>query len=157
MIAIATIGPESADYDALSRLHGAAFAESWSGQSIHGLLGTPGTFAVTATARGDLLGFAMARIAADEAEILTLAVLEAARRQGVGAALVEAAGRHAFDKAVRSMFLEVATANRAARALYTKLGFLEVGRRQGYYRVAPGESADDALLLRAGLPLGKTA
>lgn len=156
MIATTVLTVANTDYDALSVLHGAAFAERWSGQSIKGLLETPGTFAVGAGAALRPDGFVMARVAADEAEILTLAVAEGARRRGLGAALVEAAARHAFDTDARTMFLEVGTSNAAARALYAKLGFLEVGQRRGYYRNGPDGKPEDALTLRAPLPLGKS-
>ncbi|MBY0338017.1 MAG: GNAT family N-acetyltransferase [Acetobacteraceae bacterium] len=92
-------------------------------------------------------GFILARVAADEAEILTLAVVPEARRQGVATALVEAACAAALLAGARVMFLEVAEDNGAARALYAALGFAVAGRRRGYY--GPGR---DALLLRAALP-----
>jgi ribosomal-protein-alanine N-acetyltransferase len=90
----------------------------------------------------------ISRVAGDEAEILTLAVSPAARRNGAGTALMNEAARHAWEYGARTMFLEVATSNEAAYALYSRLGFREVGRRKSYYA-----SAEDALILRADLPL----
>ena len=93
----------------------------------------------------------MARVAADEAEILSLGVELAARRAGLGAALVAQAARGAQASGARAMFLEVATGNNAARALYRRLGFREAGRRKAYYA-----ASEDALILRADLPLRKS-
>jgi [ribosomal protein S18]-alanine N-acetyltransferase len=92
-------------------------------------------------------GFVLARAAAGEAEILTLAVVPAARRQGVGSALLAGAMAAACARGAAEMFLEVAASNAAAHALYAGLGFTEVGRRPRYY--ADGA---DAFVLRRTLP-----
>jgi ribosomal-protein-alanine N-acetyltransferase len=155
MTAVVTAG--NADCEALSRLHGASFAQRWTAASIKGLLDTPGTFVIAAGPMSDPDGFVMARVAADEAEVLTIAVADRMRRKGVGAALVMDAARHASDMGARAMFLEVGKTNEAARALYAKLGFLEVGQRRAYYQDHPGANREDALTLRAPLPLGKSA
>jgi ribosomal-protein-alanine N-acetyltransferase len=88
----------------------------------------------------------MARVAAGEAEILTLAVLPAQRRQGLAGALMQAAIAQCEALGAEALFLEVATRNQAARALYAGFGFEEVGRRRGYYA-----DGDDALTLRRPL------
>jgi [ribosomal protein S18]-alanine N-acetyltransferase len=131
-----------ADLCALAHLHAACFEDSWSEQALRDLLKTAGT---TAFAAQD--GFVMTRVAGGEAEILTLAVAATARRKGIGHSLMMAALRHAQSQGAQTMFLEVAEANVAAAALYTGLGFREVGRRKSYY--APSE---DALILRVDLP-----
>ncbi len=74
---------------------------------------------------------------AGEAEVLTLAVRPAARRRGIGRALVEAAATLA-EASAAAMFLEVAADNPGAVALYAQTGFEIVGRRPGYYGRAGG-------------------
>jgi len=111
------------------------------------LLATPGTFAFA----GDD-GFVIARAAAGEAEILTLAVAPTAQRRGTGSALVTAAADCARRLGAQFLFLEVADGNLPARALYRGLGFIESGRRKGYYTKGR-EKPEDAMVLRAGLPL----
>jgi ribosomal-protein-alanine N-acetyltransferase len=91
-------------------------------------------------------GFVLARVAADEAEILTLAVAADARRQGHGASLLAHAMAAAAARGAAAMFLEVAATNEAARALYTAAGFGEAGRRARYYA-----DGGDALILRRTL------
>ena len=82
-------------------------------------------------------GFAVARrVAADEAEILNLAVEPAWRRRGVGRALVETISKQAKG----NVYLEVRESNRGARQFYERLGFRTVGLRPQYYR-HPDETA----------------
>jgi [ribosomal protein S18]-alanine N-acetyltransferase len=91
-------------------------------------------------------------VAADQAEILTLAVVPAARRRGVGAALLQAVMQAAAARGAAALFLEVSTANDAARALYARAGFCEVGRRCRYYA-----DGTDARVLTRALTAGATA
>jgi ribosomal-protein-alanine N-acetyltransferase len=93
-------------------------------------------------------GFVLVRAIAGEAEILTLAVLPEARRQGLGQGLMAAALARAAARGAAAMLLEVATDNAPAQALYASLGFAKVGRRRRYY--ADGR---DALVLRRELAL----
>ncbi len=124
----------------LAALHATSFPDAWDAEAIADLLATPGTFAFHMPD-----GFVMARVAAGEAEILTLAVVPAARGQGLGRTLLQAAINKAREMGATTMFLEVGADNPAARALYASLGFTKVGDRKGYYQ------GRDALVLR--LPL----
>ncbi len=135
------------DMAPLAAIHAACFAEPWDAPALADLLATPGAFAYAAEG-----GFVLARAAGGEAEILTLAVVPVSRRRGTGAALVGAAATHAQSLDANALFLEVAVGNAAARALYGKLGFIEAGRRKGYY-AATGAKPEDALVLRSNLPL----
>ena len=127
---------------ALAAIHQAAFpiGERWGADAIALQLGLFGAFGFV-SARG---GFILARSVADEAEILTLAVDPAARRGGIGRALMTQAMRTAGSNGAAAMFLEVAEVNAPARALYAVCGFSEVGRRARYY-----VGGVDALVLRA--------
>jgi ribosomal-protein-alanine N-acetyltransferase len=77
-----------------------------------------------------------------------------ARRGGIGRRLVAAAMRRAAAAGAAAMFLEVASTNTPARALYETIGFVRVGRRARYYA-----NGGDALVLRAALtpPPGEAA
>jgi ribosomal-protein-alanine N-acetyltransferase len=99
-----------------------------------------------AEALSDGEAFIMVRVAADEAEILTLAVPPLLRRRGRGRALLDAAIVHARMRGARAMFLEVSATNDAARALYAQAGFHETARRTGYY-----DDGADALVLSRDL------
>ena len=131
---------------ALAALHEAAFAggEVWDAQAFAGLLGMPGCFAVLGPA-----GMALFRVAADEGEVLTIGVRPAARGNGLAAALLDTGMAECARRGARRMLLEVAEGNRPALGLYRGRGFVEAGRRRGYY---PGGS--DALLLSWTLASG---
>ena len=132
----------------MAEIHHAAFprAEAWSKEVFSLHLGTPQTFGFVHS----LGGMILARVAADEAEILTLAVLPEQRRQSVGSALLGAAMARAGAFGAAAMFLEVAVTNHAARALYAANGFVEAGSRRRYY-----SDGTDALILRSTLPPGQ--
>ncbi|HEX3943003.1 MAG TPA: ribosomal protein S18-alanine N-acetyltransferase [Rhizomicrobium sp.] len=133
-------------------LHARCFSDAWSENAFRQLMEVPNTLALFAcTGSGEVIGFILVRSAADECEILSLAVDAEHRRQTVGSKLVEAAARDVHGRGARAMFLEVDVNNAAATHLYRKLGFKEVGRRTGYYRIC--DSLSDALVLRCELPI----
>jgi ribosomal-protein-alanine N-acetyltransferase len=121
----------------LARLHAAAFPpeEAWDTASIAAALAMPGCFAVIEPGEGMAIG----RVAADEAEVLTLAVAPGKRRQGLGARLMAGLWGAAQGLGATRLFLEVSETNEAARRLYARLGFVAVGRRDRYY--ADGSAA----------------
>jgi ribosomal-protein-alanine N-acetyltransferase len=141
------------DAAALAELHCACFEEGWDTQSFSRLLGQPGCFALVAVseAETELQAFALFRVAADEAEILSLATHADARRGGFARALVERGVESAARRGARSIFLEAAEDNAPARALYASLGFRLAGRRKLYYARASGAKID-ALVLRLDIP-----
>jgi len=129
------------ELDALAQIHAACFAEAWDADALATLLAMPGAFALLARDEdnGVLLGFVMIRGAADEAEIITLGVDPARRRQGLGRALLAAGLSEAAARGSVRLFLEVAADNSAALALYRAAGFSEIGRRADYYHRANGK------------------
>jgi ribosomal-protein-alanine N-acetyltransferase len=141
-----------ADFEALALLHACAFDPAWSAASLRELALGPGGFGYFAGARENPAGFVLARLAADEAEVLTLVVSPGARRRGLGRSLMEACGAHGARLGGRAIFLEVDASSAPARSLYERLGFTEVSKRTEYYRPSRGPAAD-AVLLRCGLPL----
>lgn len=134
--------PAKDDTAMLAEIHAACFADRWAPKAIADLLATPNCFAFS-----NPHGFVMARVAAPEAEILTLAVQPAARRQGLGYTLIAQAAAHACSLGATEMFLEVGGNNAPARSLYQRHGFRPVAQRKGYYQ------DQDALVLKAALPL----
>jgi ribosomal-protein-alanine N-acetyltransferase len=91
---------------------------------------------------GRAAGFLVGRLAADEAEILNLAVAPEYRRRGIGRRLVAETLAVARQRGARQCWLEVRAANRTARDFYRALGFAETSRRRGYYR----NPEDDAVV-----------
>jgi ribosomal-protein-alanine N-acetyltransferase len=139
-----TLFNPAADLAPLAALHAAAFPDPWNAKALRDLLAS-GAFAFHAHN-----GFVLARVAGDEAEILTLAVEPAARGRGLGRALLVSAANHSQSLGAATMFLEVGADNPAALALYAGLGFAKVGDRKAYY-ATNSAVGQDALVLRLSL------
>lgn len=100
-------------------------------------------------AEDGIAGFVIARCDLDNWEIENVVVAEGKRRRGVGGELIRELLLLARERGATSVLLEVRESNLAARILYEKLGFSEIGRRSNYYR----EPAEDGLLLRSSLEI----
>lgn len=139
----------NADVPRVVELERESFSDPWSAAAFRAALAEERVlFVVAETSVGELVGYAVAWSAVDEAELANLAVTASARGAGIGKALVDAALRYGEERGCVCMHLEVRESNAAARAVYAACGFEEVGRRRRYYR----EPAEDALLLRANVP-----
>lgn len=117
------------------------FGEAWTQGQCLGILSLPGVWLTIAEQGSEPAGFALTRIAADEAELLLLAVRPSMRRRGVGAALLRGIIADCRDRNVLTLHLEVRAGN-GAIALYTREGFRKVGVRRDYYRGSGGDVFD---------------
>ncbi len=144
----------ASDVPALTAIHREDFTRPWNEAEFDGLLAqdTVFGFAVREVGHGreDPVGFALARLAAGEAEILTIAVARSHRRLGLGWQLMDAVLRDLHARRAEALFLEVDEANASAIALYRRFGFLQVGKRPGYYAGTKGP-ATGALVMRRDL------
>lgn len=134
--------------EALAEIHAAAFGHAWSAEEFAALLGDRGVFAVGVRRAGRLAGFVLARVVADEAEILTIAVRRPYRRRGLGRMLMDEALRRLHRAGAAACFLEVDRGNVPAVALYRSLGFDVTGERRNYYRAGPAGGDGSALVMR---------
>lgn len=121
----------------------AADAEPWTESQLLSELQSPAARLFTAEGEGDVLGFAVFQLAAGEASLYALNVDPAARRKGVGAALLAGALAALKAEGADQCFLEVRAANAPAIAFYRRLGFAAAGVRRGFYRDPP----DDAVVM----------
>jgi [ribosomal protein S18]-alanine N-acetyltransferase len=138
------------DAHAMAKLHAVSFRRGWSDGEFERLLIERNVVAHRAS-RGRIIdGFILSRIAAGEAEILSVAVAQAQRGRGLARALLNLHLRRLAGLGARAVFLEVDEDNAPARRLYERAGFREVGRRTGYYQRADGNAAA-ALVLRRDL------
>src|SRR5690606_39158563 len=139
----------------LPAIHAEDFSRPWSTHEFASLLEQDTVFGFAAwrvgSRRKDPAGFVLARLAAGEAEILTIAVARAHRGQGLGRDLMEAVLRNLHAGRAEALFLEVDETNAPAIALYRRLGFMEVARRPGYYDQPGGKRRTDALVMRRDL------
>ena len=144
----------AADSPAISALHREDFVRPWTDGEFATLLEQDTVFGFAAREVGHgaepPVGFVLARFAAGEGEILTVAVARAHRRQGLGWQLMDAVLRRLHAERAEALFLEVDETNAPALALYRRLGFREVGKRPNYYRSSEHGSTG-ALVMRRDL------
>jgi len=138
------------DAAAFATLHASSFKDHWSAASFATLLDRRQVFGLKLIVDGrGVAAFILAQVTAGEAEVLTFCVDPALRLAGRGRWLLEEACCRARAEGALSVYLEVSEENTAALALYTKAGFVSVGRRKGYYvDPAVGARGSDALVMR---------
>ena len=146
--AVSPAGPQDAPQFAM--LHAAAFQRGWSAEEFERLLIEPNVVADRAMAGSRLAGFVLSRLAAEQAEILSIAVAVRDRRRGLASSLLDVHLNRLAGYGTRSLFLEVDERNIPARRLYAGFGFAQVGLRKSYYPQA-GEETGAALVLRRDL------
>ena len=135
-------------------IHAAGFAYPWAQAEFEALIASTnvvGTAALDPTV-AHLRGFALSRVAADEAEVLTIAVDPSVRKCGIGRDLLRAHLGDAAAAGAKKIFLEVDADNAAALTLYARFHFAKVGERKAYYK-GPGGKTATALVMRRDLTL----
>ncbi len=124
----------SADLPSLQALEGeSAAAAHWSEAEYHRLFAEAAR-AILVIGEDSVQGFIVGRDLVPEWEIENVVVASSAQRRGLGTRLVQELLDLARSRGAQAVFLEVRQSNRAARALYSKSGFVETGRRKSYYR-----------------------
>ncbi|HJQ99934.1 MAG TPA: ribosomal protein S18-alanine N-acetyltransferase [Candidatus Polarisedimenticolaceae bacterium] len=126
-----------------------SFATPWTEENFrHEVGANPVAVNRVLRAEGVVAGYVSAYVVAGELQVNDIAVAPEMRRRGFGRQLLDDVMAIARERGAAFATLEVRPSNAAARALYAARGFVEVGRRPGYYP----ESGEDALLLER--PLG---
>ncbi|MBQ8102251.1 MAG: ribosomal protein S18-alanine N-acetyltransferase [Afipia sp.] len=145
----ATVEPANLrDAPRLSQLHRASFHRGWGTEEFEQILIERNTLAHRLRLGGSTIGFIVSRTAADEAEILSVAVAQKHRGRGFSRDLLRTHLGHLAGHGLKTVFLEVEENNRPARALYERAGFRVVGRRERYYKDASGEQLNAVVMQR---------
>ncbi|MHA7818017.1 MAG: GNAT family N-acetyltransferase [Erythrobacter sp.] len=128
-----------------------AYGEAWNRRQVADALAMPSTHALVLDTRGERIGegpdsgraagFVLTRHAADEEELLLIAVLPECRGQGFAQEMIERLFEQARGRGVTRIFLEMRRGN-PAEFLYRKSGFEPIGQRPNYYRLADGGRID---------------
>jgi ribosomal-protein-alanine N-acetyltransferase len=138
----------AADLDAVAAIEQAAYPHPWTRGNFSDSL-EAGYHGWILECGGEIAGYTIVMIAADEAHILNLTVGAPWQRRGLGRELLAFALRLARDYGAHKVFLEVRPSNSAARSLYRSAGFSEIAVRRNYY---PGsEEREDAIVLGLSL------
>lgn len=97
-----------------------------------------------------IIGFIVVRTIGPEWEIENVAVSSDARRRGIGVLLIQAVATQAKHRGAEALILEVRASNQAARALYDRARFTQIGQRKDYY----ANPTEDAILYRLDVRAG---
>jgi ribosomal-protein-alanine N-acetyltransferase len=139
-----------ADLDLVAALDADLFgADGWSRDVMTAEFAAAGKTrqVLVAVAGRELSGYAILLTIPEVADLQRIGVARAARRQGVGSRLMEVLTDHAVGSGCERMLLEVNAYNESAIAFYSRLGFLEIARRPGYYH-----AGTDAVVMARDLP-----
>lgn len=138
------------DLDPVLRIERAAYSFPWTrGNFVDSL--AAGYLAETLVDREGLIGYYVAMAGADEMHLLNLTVAPAHQRQGHSRTLLDALQQHCLRRGLPKLWLEVRAGNTRALQVYAAGGFIEVGRRRGYYPAAKGQR-EDAIVMSLTLP-----
>ena len=134
--------------DQVEEIEKICFDDPWSRKILEESLAAENTAALAALAEdGAVSGYIFFTAILDEGGVDNIAVLPAARRQGVASALLEAFHSYGRTHGLTNLFLEVRPSNAGAAALYRKMGYKEVGRRKNYYL----DPKEDAIIMKLEL------
>lgn len=136
------------DAPQLSHLHRASFHRGWGADEFEQILIERNALAHRLRLGHTLIGFIVSRTAADEAEILSVAIASKHRGRGYSRDLLRTHLGHLAGYGFKKVFLEVEENNLPARALYERAGFRVVGRRERYYKDASGEQLNAVVMQR---------
>ena len=136
------------DAHRLAQLHGASFHRGWGEGELEQMLSERNTLVHRLRQGQKTIGFAVSRMAADEAEILSIAVDAKHRGRGLSRNLLLTHLGHLAGRGIRTVFLEVEENNRPARRLYDRAGFAVAGRRERYYKQQGGEQLNAVIMKR---------
>ena len=128
----------------VAALEALCFSDPWSVNSVTSELNNPLSLWLVAVEGDCVAGYVGSQTVVGETDMMNIAVLPDFRRTGVAEALVNALTEELKQLGSRCLTLEVRASNEAAKNLYSKLGFSQIGRRPNYYR----HPREDALILR---------
>lgn len=143
MIKIRTM--QKGDFEACEKISAEGIPqESWKIRDFEAAAKNPQAMMIVAASANQIAGYIVSYFAADEAELDSIAVSSAFRRQGIGKSLMQEYYRKLKEKSVNSIYLEVRESNSTAISFYKEEGFESFSKRPHFYE-APVE---DAVLMR---------
>lgn len=134
----------ASDAPALAAICRRVLAGGWSEAALASELERDEQPVIVLSDGGVVAGFAILRAVLDEAELLLIAVAPEAQRAGAATALWRRIEDRCRGEGIHTVHLEVRASNGGARAFYARMGFIESGRRRGYY----ADPVEDAVLMR---------
>lgn len=140
------------DQGILAQLHAKNFPKCWSEDEFATLLNNQGVCGYLALLEDKPVGFIMAQVVVDIADILTFCILPPYRGVGLGRSLLQALDDLLTSHHVKEVILEVAHDNLPAVMLYHKHGYIPIGKRKNYYQEDSGKSSDAIVMRKIIIP-----
>ena len=128
----------------VAELEKICFSDPWSEMSVASELKNPLSCWLVAEEGSVVAGYVGSQTVIDETDMMNVAVHPDYRRKGIAEKLVIELVEALKLRGSHCLTLEVRASNEPAKALYEKLGFVQVGLRRNYYR----NPKEDALILR---------
>lgn len=150
MSAVLILRPDDARQ--LAMIHAESLPDPWSPAAIRGLLSEATVIGIGIEEQGDVVAFGLFRFVLDEAEILTIATAQQARRKGYAKRILKNFDHHSGIRGISRQFLEVADDNASAKKLYQKAGYTPDGRRKNYYNFGRSSPVDAILMSKSLVP-----
>ena len=138
---------DAGDASDIVRLEEEIFPDPWSERAVRDCIGRGGMCFVARDDSG-VIAYVIGTLIAPEGEIYRIAVKEEKRKRGIGYRLLDYAVKTERGRGLETLFLEVRSMNKAARALYLAYGFTEISVRKNYYKNPP----DDAIIMLKSNP-----
>ena len=138
---------EEEDLAEILKIQALCFKEPWSMEALESTFAHPRAIVQVVRDEEGVVGFTIALSAADECELLSVAVQPEYKRRGLGRRLCKTLEQHAHKLGARAIYLEVRASNEVARAFYVVMGYEFVAKRKHYY-----QDGEDALIMRTTLP-----
>lgn len=132
------------DVEQIAAIEEASMANPWKAPSYIEAINSDHAFILVAMDADKVAGFSVFYLTPPEAELPDIVVEKSYRGQGLGKQLLEYAATELTSKNIDTIFLEVRESNAPARALYTKMGFEEIGTRKYFY----SNPVEDAICMR---------
>ncbi len=140
----------AADVDEVWALECSVFPYPWSRGNFADAVASGYDCWTVRDADGELAGYYLLMYALDEAHLLDVAVAGKRQRQGLGRRLLYQIGARALGQGMESILLEVRPSNERALEVYRRHGYVQIGRRKGYYPAGPA-GREDAIVMRLDL------
>ena len=132
--------------DAVMAVEAAAYAFPWSRSNFIDSLAAGHPAWLLTDASGSLLGYFVAMFGVDELHLLNITVAPAVQGRGHARRLIDALVGLARERRASQLWLEVRESNGRARAMYGRLGFVQVGQRKNYYPAGFGRREDAVVM-----------
>ena len=123
----------AAHLSAVAELETVCFADPWSENALE-LLATDAAYGAVCLQDGRVMSYGGVLWAPFEGQITNIATHPDARRQGMGAAILEHLITVAKSRNCEQLSLEARVSNAPAIALYERYGFIKMGLRRGFYK-----------------------